>query len=169
MRIHVAAIHGLGAYPFPPQSFTLISGRQIDPTVDTPGPDDCTPYQCGADPTNQAARMWCSYNGRVGARVCTDPSCAPYRDQIAACTLPAPAPPPSIFTPAPQPPVIPTLTPANIVQPLPDITQTLQPRPVQVPDCSLWCSINGAIADYPLIAAALLAGLAFAVWKGTKR
>lgn len=165
MRISLAA---LADYPFPTASFTLLNGRVIDPTVDTPAPGsfatgspDCVPYQCGADPSNQAARMWCSYNGQVGSRPCTDPACAPFLSQIPACTLPQ--------IPATPAPVIPTLTPANIVQPLPDITQTLMPQPMTVPDCSLWCVLNGAIAANPLVATIVLAGVAFAIWKGSKR
>jgi hypothetical protein len=51
------------------------------------------------------------------------------------------------------------LTPQNIVTPLPDITQALQPVGVA---CSEWDALNRSIGENPLLAAGLL-GLAFLV------
>jgi hypothetical protein len=152
MRMSLAA---LSAYPFPAAAFTLLNGRTVDPTTDSPNPGDCTPYQCGADPANQGARMWCTWNSQAGSRVCSDPVCQPYLDDIPTCSLP------QVVGTVPS---IPTLTPANIVQPLPDISETLMPLPY-VPDCSLWAQLNRLIADNPLIAVIVLAGVAVAVWR----
>lgn len=46
----------------------------------------------------------------------------------------------------------PTLTPANIAQPLPDIT-ALAPVPV---DCSEWAKLNALIAEHPVISVVVL-------------
>ena len=155
----------LGEYPFPNMPFTLVDGTLITDPGSTPATaDDCIPYQCGVAPSNMAARQWCSWYGHVGARVCMDPSCAPYRDQLQGCTLPLPpaaSPPP----PAIAPENIPVLTPANIVQPLPNITATFRPAPVGVPSCSFWCVLNGAISDHPYIALGAIAAIAALAWK----
>lgn len=146
---------GLGDYPFPNTPIRLLDGREIqDPAGTRPEPGDCIPYQCGADAGNQGARMWCSYYGQVGSRVCLDPACAPWRDQIPGCTLPYPAT---------QPP--PILTPQNIVQPLPDIGAMLSPVPVPDPERSLWCDLNAAIAQHPFIALGVLVAGAALVWR----
>ena len=162
----------LGTYPFP-SPVTLFDGRVItDPEHTEPTREDCIPYMCGADPANQNARMYCSWHGRSGAMPgCTDPECAPYKSAIPYCTLPVatPAPAASIFTPPVPPPPPPplTLTPANIVQPLPDITRTLAAQPATV-ECSLWSQLNGAIANHPGVALAILAGATYLVWKGNR-
>lgn len=69
----------------------------------------------------------------------------------------------------PLPSTIPTLTPQNIVQPLPDISEMLAPRPVPLPDASLWCVLNGAIEEHPLIAGLILAGGIWLLWRKGKQ
>lgn len=127
---------------------------------------DCVPYMCGYDPTNIDVRAWCSEYGQAASLPCTHPDCAPWKDSVPACSLPA-APPPSnpiaaALAPAPPPPP-PTLTPYNIAQPLPDITIALAPVPILAP-CSWWAQLNGAIEENPLIALALVAAAAYAFW-----
>lgn len=141
---------------------TLISGKVIaNPSVQAPTGNDCLPYQCGADSSNIAALMWCSSYGQAAAFPCSDSECDPVRSML-NCSGPA--------TSAPaQAPIkgIPALSPQNIVQPLPDVTATLAP----VPECphSLWCNLNQAIAQNPIIAIAALAGAAFLLWpKGAR-
>ena len=68
----------------------------------------------------------------------------------APAALPAPAP-----APLPPPPVLPVLSPANISQPLPDISSTLEPAAVVEPSC--WCILNQQISDHPLAAIGVLA------------
>jgi len=45
--------------------------------------DQCAAYQCGADPTNMAARFACAQAGYSGVKTCLDPDCAPF------CSAPA--------------------------------------------------------------------------------
>jgi hypothetical protein len=92
---------GLGDYLMP-GALRLVDGTTIaDPANTPPTPAQCLPYQCGADPSNQAARYWCSYYGRASTRPpCTDPSCAPWKPSY--CTA---APPPSAPAPVPAPTV----------------------------------------------------------------
>ena len=77
---------GLGDYLMS-GAVRLIDGTVInDPANTVPTPAQCLPYQCGADPSNQAARYWCSYYGRATTRPpCWDPSCAPWKP---TCTPP---------------------------------------------------------------------------------
>lgn len=164
MRVSLGQLGGLGAYPFPLTPFTTLTGRHVsDPGSEQATWEDCLPYMCGANPTESLPRMWCSFWGRSGARACVDNQCAPWRSMIPACSLPTPLPTPEQPRPTPPPP-IPTLTPQNIIQPLPDIAQPLEPVVLAVPDCSLWCVINGAIAENPALAVAALAGLALLLW-----
>lgn len=159
-------------YPYPRGSFTLANGRQVsDPAVDQPEGDDCLPYICGVY-GEDAVHMWCGFWGHSGAKAgCVDPDCAPWRNQISYCGLPQ-VPASTPYTPPPAPPVIPALTPENIVQPLPDITTVLQPQPVQI-ECGTWDQINGIIAANPVVAGIVLAGFALAVFvhhsKGKRR
>lgn len=157
---------GLGFYPdgFPTTPFTTIGGRSVtDPGAESPTAEDCLPYICGANPGETLPRLWCAFHGRSGALACNAPQCAPYKPYIPDCSLPqVPAAAPSL--PPPPPPQIPVLTPANIVQPIPDITETVAPHAYPVPSCSLWCVLNGAITDHPLIAVALLVGVAALAW-----
>lgn len=153
-------------YPFPRGSFTLANGRQIsDPAVDQPQGDDCQPYLCGVT-GDDAILMWCGFWGKSGTKAgCVDPECANWRNLIPYCSLPqVPASTPYA---APPPPLIPTLTPENIVQPLPDITTVLQPQPVQI-ECGTWAQVNNVIAENPLLAGLVLAGFAFAVFHHSK-
>jgi hypothetical protein len=152
-------------YPFSRASFTLASGRMVnDPATDQATDADCLPYICGVDGPDPV-KQWCAFWGRSGARAgCVDPNCADWRDMIPYCSLPQ--------VPSAPAPVIPALTPENIVQPLPDITTVLQAQPVQ-PDCSGWDKLNGAIGANPGVAIAVLAGFALAVFvhhkKGRRR
>lgn len=167
MRVALASLSATSLidYPYTRDSLTLISGKQIaDPATQAPAPGDCDPYQCGV-PAPDAVLEWCSFWGQSGSRDgCADPSCAPYREMIEQCTLPQiPTMAARAMTNA-----IPTLTPDNIVAPLPDITRVLQPQPVY-PDCSTWDKLNGAIAANPLVALAVLAGFAIAVFSSRKK
>lgn len=174
MRVALGSLAGglaaapLYDYPYPRGSFTLVNGKVIaDPASQQPTGDDCLPYKCGVA-GDDAVLGWCSFYGQPGALPgCVHPDCAPYRDMIRYCTLPqVPGTDAQETVNA-----IPTLTPENIVQPLPDITVVLQPQPV-FPDCSMWSRVNGAIAEHPVIAIAVLAGFAIAVFahrKGARR
>ena len=70
-------------------------------------------------------------------------------------TLPSPVPPAAM-------PV--ALTPQNIVQPLPDIVAVVAPLPIPQP-VSIWCELNAAITNNPLLAVAALGGIAFLLWR----
>lgn len=148
--------------PNPLAQFTLVNGKMIsDPATQLPTREDCVPYMCGADPGNQQARLWCAQHGFVGALTCTDPQCQPYRSAIPACTLP------QVYGAALAPPQIVTLTPQNIVQPLPDITSVTAPTPApQGAPCSFWCDLNRAISEHPLVAVLLLGLAGAACWSG---
>ena len=93
---------GLGDYLMP-GAVRLIDGTVIsDPANTTPTPAQCLPYQCGADPSNQAARYWCSYYGQASSRPpCSDPSCAPWKPAYCSAPPPAPPPPPPAVAPPP--------------------------------------------------------------------
>ena len=141
-------------------SFTLISGKTItDPNTPATAAD-CLPYQCGADASNTDALQWCSIWGQSGVLSCGDPSCAPW----ASCQ------PGAVGAPAPAQvqPQLPVLTPQNIVQPLPDVAAAVAPVPV-AEDSGLWCSLNGAIAENPMLAVLTLAAVAVLLWpKGAR-
>ena len=127
-----------------------------DPANTQATASQCAPYQCGIDQSNAAAIFWCGYWGQEGfggAQPCTSPACAPYRSQIPGCNIIAPAPGDA----APPPPVYPppVLTPQNILQPLPDITQANAPVMISTGGC--WCDLNQAIEQNPLIAVLALA------------
>lgn len=147
-------------------AITLADGTMITDPLNTPATaSDCLLYQCGGDPTNDLARQWCSYWGQVGAFACADAQCAPVLSQLTNCPQPAIA----ANVPAPVLPDLPVLTPQNITQPLPDITSWTAPAPVSTPSCSLWCVINQAIDDNPLLAVLALAGASFMLWpKGSR-
>ena len=135
-------------------TITLVSGKFIDnPAMQAPTDADCLPYRCGADPTNIHAIEWCSMWGKIGVLGCNSPECDPVRQYLTSCTPPPvpglPAPSPVVTIP---PAAVPMLTPQNIVQPIPDIVATVAPVPETVPACSLWCDVNRAIIDNPLIA-----------------
>jgi len=64
---------------------------------------------------------------------------------------------------------IPTLTPQNIIPPLPNITRTLAPQPVSVPSCEPWCVVNAWITENPALAVAIVLGAAALLWpKGSR-
>jgi hypothetical protein len=169
MRIPAVAVRGLGAYPFPNYPVRLVDGREIaDPENTFPSAADCLPYQCGADSANQAARMWCSFHGQVGSRSCMDPACEPWRSQIPGCNLTYTLPAlvnGTLLVPPHPPAAPPVLTPQSIVQPLPDIAAMLAPVAVASPRCSVWCDLNAAIQEHPLIALAILAAGAALIWR----
>jgi hypothetical protein len=128
--------------------------------------------------------------GPAGGATCSSPTCAPYKPQMLTagwgqgleccvaeggiwsnsapyCTfppasLPVGAPPEAIQVNLPA--GTPNLTPANIVQPLPDITQANQPVPIPTEDTSCWCSLNQAINNNPVISLAILAAVAVLVF-----
>ena len=158
-----------GYYGFPSQPFTLVSGRVISDPENTPATrEDCLPYMCGADNSNDAALFWCAYHGQHGALAgCVDPQCIDFRSLIPYCQVRADAGMPS----GPAPTNLPTLTPQNIVQPLPDITVTMRPEPVATLQDTMWCNLNNAINTYPLVAIGALAALAVILWpkKGGRR
>jgi hypothetical protein len=142
-------------------SVTLLDGTVIsDPMNTQASAAQCLPYKCGADPTNTPAREWCSFWGQSGSLSCVDPSCAPF---------PVTCPTPALGLPAPDQvqPNLPMLTPSNILQPLPDITAAVAPAPLA--DDSLWCSLNGAISDNPLLAVMILASAAVLLWPKGRR
>lgn len=98
---------GLGDYLMP-GAVRLIDGTVInDPANTPPTPAQCLPYQCGADPSNQAARYWCSYYGQATTLPpCTDPRCAPWKPgycTLAAVAAAPPPPPPPAAPPAVYP------------------------------------------------------------------
>jgi hypothetical protein len=143
---------------------------------------ECMPYSCFADGgTNTAMRAACADQGFLSARGCVDSNCAPYRSfmppDVCPCNLLAsgcpssPAAPPASI-PSPIPP-IPVVTTPTVAAPLPSLTSVTAPVfiPEQVPSCSLWCVVNGAIDDNPWIAGGLLALAAFFVFskKGGRR
>jgi hypothetical protein len=144
---------------------TLISGKVIaNPATTTPQGNDCLPYQCGADGSNIAALLWCSQNNQVGAFPCSSAQCDPVRQFLnCAVATPTQAPPPPSVLMAPSP-TLPALTPANIVQPMPDITQAVLPTPAPGSSCSLWCDLNAAILANPYTSLAILAGVAILLW-----
>lgn len=148
----------IGTYPYP-SPVVLWDGRVIaDPANTRAEYSDCVPYQCGVDGQNNAAQMWCSWWSHPGVKTCIDPQCQQYLSMMPHCALPSPAP-----SQPPAPP-IPTLTPENIVAPLPDITRVLAPSPSPVPSCTPWCVINGWIGEHPLLAVAMVAGAAVLLW-----
>lgn len=153
MRIGIGQ---LGAWAGP-ATVTLADQTIADPGNTPATAADCLPYQCGADPENAGARIWCSFWGQSGARSCVDPNCAAWRDSVPGCSLPAPAG----SKPAPE---LPMLTPQSIVQPLPSIT--LQPVVVAAaePGCNLWCDLNGAIAAHPVVAVVGLLAAVALIW-----
>lgn len=99
MRRGLRGFGGLGDYLMP-GAVRLIDGTVInDPANTVPTPAQCLPYQCGADPSNQAARYWCSYYGQATTLPpCTDPRCAPWKPSYcttAPAAAGAVAPPPA--------------------------------------------------------------------------
>jgi len=116
-----------------------------------PSEQSCLPYKCGFDPLNTAARLACGEAGYAGVLSCMDQRCQPYcpAQQVAQ----------QIQQTAPTPPILDTR------QVLPDITA--QPCP-EVQPCSVWCEVNNAIAQNPLMAGAVLVGLAFVLLGGNR-
>jgi hypothetical protein len=83
-------ILALGDYTGPTPIYDY-NGTLVDPNVAATAAQ-CAPFQCGAQSSNIAARLWCAFWGQAGARsACTDPVCAPYKPSY--CTPPATAPP----------------------------------------------------------------------------
>lgn len=117
----------------------------------------CLPYMCGI-PTSPDILLWCAESGHVGALSCSDPQCVPWRDQV-GCMPPVLAAPPVPITLPP----LPVLTPANIVQPLPDIVAAVAPVPVDL--CTWWNELNGWIAAHPELSIVILAGATALLWR----
>jgi hypothetical protein len=163
MRLGLGSIYDTQT-PVPGQTLTL---------------DECMPYSCFADAGNNTAmRAACADQGLLSARGCVDSNCAPYRSfmppNVCPCNLLAAGCPtspaaPAASIPAPIPP-IPVVTTPTVAAALPSITSATTPviLPTEVPSCSLWCVINGAIDDNPWIAAAVLAVAAVIVFQKKK-
>lgn len=64
---------------------------------------------------------------------------------------------------APALPPLPVLTTENILPPMPDITLATMPTALPV-SCSQWSQVNAWIAAHPVLAVAILAGLALVGW-----
>jgi hypothetical protein len=137
----------------------------------------CETIGCGgypdysAVPGGVATVMACSQTyGAMAFSLC-DPKCKPHWDAIrqnnpslnpaTQCSpkvsSPSAVPAAVVNTPA-QPPV--TLTPTNISPSLPNISKAMEPVPMPVQRCSVWCDVNAAIAQNPGTSALILAGLA---------
>jgi hypothetical protein len=160
---------------------TLIDGTVItSPSTTAPTDLQCRPYQCGGDAANVEALMWCSLWGQASAFPCSDVQCDPVRTYLNCPTVgvypPPAASPDALPSPAPlpisaanivpnQPNIqLPALTPANIAQPMPDITASIAPQAVNT--CS-W--LDSAIAGNPVMALALLAAGTFLLWPKGRR
>ena len=117
----------------------------------------CLPFMCGM-PTSPTILLWCAESGHVGALSCGDPQCAPWSDLV-GCPAPVLAAPPVPITLPP----LPALTPANIVQPLPDISAAVAPVPIDL--CNWWSELNGWIAAHPETALFILAGATALLWR----
>lgn len=155
------------SYPGPVPVNTT-TGLISDPGNMQPSLNDCLPYQCGIDPTNANARFWCAYWGRSGSLPCTQPQCAPWMSQIPSpgCgETPAPPPfqaPPSNYPKvSTAPPASRALSPQTLLKPLPQIVSQPSEPPVQM--CG---GFTGWVGGNPVLAAAVLVGLYFAVRGG---
>jgi len=60
-----------------------------------------------------------------------------------------------------------TMTPQNLVAPLPNISTALQPVPVA--DDSLWCQVNGWIQSNTGVSIVILIGAAALAWGRSRR
>lgn len=158
----------------------------------------CGAIPAGPDYDNlKSACPEAGFFGPEGGALCSSPVCAPYKSQMLTagwgqgleccvaeggtwsnsapyCTFPAVSVPVGAPPEAPQvniPAGTPVLTPANIVQPLPDITQANQPVIISTESGSCWCSLNQMINDNPVISLAILAAVAVLVIpkKGARR
>ena len=147
-------------------SITLIDGTVISDPANTQATSaQCLPFMCGADPNNSDARYWCAFWGQYGALVgCVDSRCAAFKSQIPGCDIVAPTieipnPPQVALVPA-------NLTTANIVQPLPSITQANHPVTLPSQDDSCFCQLNQMINDNPVVSLLVLAGVATFILRG---
>lgn len=152
-------------YPNALGPVTLYDGTVVDPNT-APGPNDCLAAQCtGWGDDNY--KLWCAMNGQVGTLDCVDPRCTDYCLQQPYVDIPAPLIPYGVPN-APGPGVA-TLTPQNIVQPLPDmllqpaITPAVAVPPPAPP--SFFCEMSTAVAENPQIAVLALIGVALLFWK----
>jgi len=125
----------------------------------TPSLQNCIPYQCGYDPFNLSAKYACSAAGFAGVRSCLDPACQPWCPNTQAA--------PGVKAIAQKFYFPPTLTPQDLVRPVPAITEAL--RPINVTPQGGWCGLNQAISDNPLIAAGVLAIAFVFLVKGGRR
>jgi hypothetical protein len=149
-----------------PAVVTTTSGVIADPANTPASLNDCLPYQCGLDPSNQGARQWCAFWGRSGNQPCTSPECLPWIRQIA---MPGcgdtPAPPPFQPTVTNYPKISTAsaasraLSPQSILRPLPQIVPSPTPEKPQV----MCGGFTGWVNGNPVMAVAALVGLYFMV------
>lgn len=130
----------------------------------SPNAESCLAYQCGAGEMDEASLLACAQAGYSGVKSCGDPACAPYcPNRVVAPLITAP---PLQVTPATPQAAPAVLTPQSIVQPMPDITRTLQPVVIiEQQSCDWWQSLNGAINGNPGVATLVLAVTAFVLWR----
>lgn len=91
-------VAGFGDYEGSP-SITLHDGTVVSDPGNTPASaSTCLPFQCGADPSNSAARYWCAYWGFSQGPAPCDAGCAAYAPSY--CSAPPAAPAPAAPAPA---------------------------------------------------------------------
>jgi hypothetical protein len=149
------------------------AGRWFDSFGYPVSVDDCVAIQCGVHPSPPDRISICEAMGQTGTRSCIDPACQIHLKVLQSQGT-CPATPTVLAVPPAAPSIMPTqasanppagqpaspppvLTPQNIVQPVPDITQAWNPVPSPTQKRSFWCDINGSIDAHPAIAAAVLA------------
>lgn len=118
--------------------------------------DYCQKVRCGTISQAEAgaANLWdCSQHFEWGPMICpSGPTVQPLLPPVQHNPVPLPG--------------IPVLTPQNIVQPLPDITQVA--TPCQEQECSFWSVVNAEIEKHPGWSVAILVG-ALLLFKGGRR
>ena len=151
-----------------------VTSRDIQGNVRTF--QECVPFMCGqpsyesADPATQKIILSCSQAGYIASLSCTDQTCIQSGYGCKTPTAPVPkttskVPAKAITPPAAgQAPV--ALTPQNIVNPLPSISDAL--RPEVIATCSQWQELNAAIARNPVVSVAIAVGI-FAFIANQKR
>jgi len=134
--------------PFP-GPVTLANGAVIMDPAGTPASgDDCLPLiEGGGGPENESARYWCAFWGRSGNRPKAMTAVMPSMTNTALVTTLSPKP---------------DFGPQDLVKPMPSIVNTA-PVGEPVPVCD---GFTAWVAGNPLLAAGLLAGAAWLVFKG---
>lgn len=113
-------------------------GNARDPNQ-APTLADCIPFQCGAQPSNVNAMIWCSSYGMAQSRPsCTDSACAPFKPAWcpSGAAVSAPAPPPVSAPVSPAAPTQPVQTSGPNAPPTdqgPPVTIQTPSGPIQVP------------------------------------